>query len=226
MFFLICKWMVLIDSSLERELERLEGTKLIRDEEIIPFSYPGFPREATWLPPFPFEKAPGSPEEIPPCSDFWTQFLFERYRGIDEMMAIVNARPSYPSSIKGGHVVGVALENAFYHGNKNDPQLPVGVKVFEGSKGVLVRVKDAGSGFDYKRKEEQVREIAKKKLPIYLKPDEIPGGLKYFLRRGGGFYMYHVCPSKVFFEEGGSVVNIVFEDGIDIAEDLRLQREE
>lgn len=220
---LISHAVVLIESSLEKELERLGEDRLIRDEEIIPSSYPDFPKEAKWLPPFAFEKAPRSPEEIPPYSDLWAQFMNERYQGLYEMMGVINDRNV--DRRRGPHVVGVAFENAFYHGNQNNPDLAVRVRMFEGAKGALIRIKDAGKGFDYKKKTRQVREAGERQLNVYSKPDSLPAELKYFSRKGGGFYAYYIDYCRIFFEEKGSAIGIVFEDRIDLAENLRLQRE-
>ena len=47
------------------------------------------------------------------------------------------------------------LFNALIWGNQANPRLPVHVKIFEGSEGRLMRVTDAGNGFDYRTKIQQ-----------------------------------------------------------------------
>lgn len=49
-----------------------------------------------------------------------------------------------------------ALFNALLWGNRADPTLPVHVQVFEGRDGRILRVTDAGDGFDYRTKIRQL----------------------------------------------------------------------
>lgn len=41
-----------------------------------------------------------------------------------------------------------ALSNAFYHGHRKNAALPITVSIYLGGKGLIIRIKDAGSGFD------------------------------------------------------------------------------
>lgn len=47
-------------------------------------------------------------------------------------------------------ILAEALSNAFYHGHRKDPKLPINVRIYKGSKGVLVRIQDCGNGFNVK----------------------------------------------------------------------------
>jgi len=51
--------------------------------------------------------------------------------------------------------------NALLWGNRKDPKLPVHIEVFEGAEGRILRVTDAGDGFDYRKKVQQLLESEK-----------------------------------------------------------------
>ena len=53
--------------------------------------------------------------------------------------------------------IELALENAFSRGNCLDTHLPVSVKVFSGRKGHVIRIRDSGMGFNYRKKIKQMR---------------------------------------------------------------------
>ncbi|MBU0457228.1 MAG: hypothetical protein ABH824_02855 [Nanoarchaeota archaeon] len=48
--------------------------------------------------------------------------------------------------------ISLGLENAFWRGNKNNPQLEVIVRIFLGKNGKIIQIKDSGNGFDYVKK--------------------------------------------------------------------------
>ena len=47
-------------------------------------------------------------------------------------------------------ILGEALSNAFSHGHGKDPALPISVRIYQGEKGLLIRVTDSGPGFNVK----------------------------------------------------------------------------
>lgn len=54
-------------------------------------------------------------------------------------------------------VISEVLANAFCHGNQRNPQLAIEVSIFLGKEWLLLRFKDSGSGFDYKRAVNRMR---------------------------------------------------------------------
>ena len=47
-------------------------------------------------------------------------------------------------------IINEVFLNAFGRGNRGQADLPVSVRVFEGRKGRILRIRDSGAGFDYK----------------------------------------------------------------------------
>jgi hypothetical protein len=48
-------------------------------------------------------------------------------------------------------ILAEALSNAFYHGHRKDPKLPIDVRIYQGQKGMVVRIHDCGTGFNVKK---------------------------------------------------------------------------
>ena len=48
-------------------------------------------------------------------------------------------------------ILAEALSNAFYHGHRKDPKLPIEVRIYHGQKGMVIRIHDCGTGFNVKK---------------------------------------------------------------------------
>jgi len=92
-----------------------------------------------------------------------------------------------------GYMVGFVLENAFTHGNQRSIDFPVSLKVLSGDHGVVVRIRDAGIGFDFKEKINQMR----------------AGDSNYFTGAGYGLQMIDRSSVQVGYEDKGSTVNLM-----------------
>ncbi len=72
-------------------------------------------------------------------------FLFERKlaRFLDPWMK------EYRSELIGsGGIVSEALSNAYCHGHKRNPTLPITIQVYQGKHGIMLQIKDTGNGFN------------------------------------------------------------------------------
>lgn len=88
----------------------------------------------------------------------------------------------------------MAIENAYVHGHKRDVSLPISLKIFKGTKGVVTRIRDSGKGFDHKK----VQELFKKRK-------------KYWNNiHGCGFRRYNEKDYLVSFENNGTTINILY----------------
>jgi hypothetical protein len=87
-----------------------------------------------------------------------------------------------------------ALSNAFSHGHRKNPDLPIGIHVYLGTKGLMVRITDTGNGFDI----ESVR-------------DQYQKGKTYYHLSGNGLrrMIQNTCFS-VFYSDRGSGFNLVY----------------
>lgn len=72
-------------------------------------------------------------------------FLLERKlaRFLDPWM-----KKHRPELIGSGGMVSEALSNAYCHGHKRDPSLPITIKVYQGEHGIMLQIKDTGNGFN------------------------------------------------------------------------------
>ncbi len=86
-----------------------------------------------------------------------------------------------------------ALSNAYSHGNKEQDEYAITVKVFTGKRGAVIRIRDSGEGFDF---EETARKFE--------------SGERYFYYAGGGFRTYATAVAEVAFERKGSTVNLMY----------------
>ncbi|MBU3913614.1 MAG: ATP-binding protein [Nanoarchaeota archaeon] len=198
--------MIDLDLNLEKMFELIGDTRLVRFDVLVPLEIPNCPPSALWKPPREY-LVPPKDYELPNI-DLWAQFVKDQYSGLDEIVKLV--RTALNTNKIGPYVLSVALENAFYHGNQNNPALPVTVKTFQGTGGVVVRIRDSGSGFDFAKVTRQFKEVEKRKLMVYSHPEDVPKDLKYFSRRGRGFYAYEYSRPKISFENQGTVVNVLY----------------
>ncbi|PLY01969.1 MAG: hypothetical protein C0622_06205 [Desulfuromonas sp.] len=91
------------------------------------------------------------PKECPPAShspylpEYEWLFITERKlaRFLDPWLK------SYrPELIGSGGMISEALSNAYCHAHKRNARLPIQVTIYEGKAGLLLKIKDAGEGFD------------------------------------------------------------------------------
>lgn len=91
-------------------------------------------------------------------------------------------------------ILAEALSNAFYHGHQKDPKLPIEVKIYQGKKGLLIRIHDCGNGFDVKKIHSH-----------YLK------GKTYFHTAGNGFRL--MADSErfgIFYNSHGTIFHMLY----------------
>lgn len=99
-----------------------------------------------------------------------------------------------PEDVFGNILIAVteAVNNAVYHGNKNDKNKKVFIEVIYQDDEVIFSIKDEGKGFDYKN------------LPDPTQPENIT-------KIGGrGIFIIHQLADKIQFKENGSRINIHF----------------
>jgi anti-sigma regulatory factor (Ser/Thr protein kinase) len=84
-----------------------------------------------------------------------------------------------------------ALSNAFFHGHAKDPEKPIVVRVILGKQGLIVQIKDTGSGFDvqavYGRYQTQKKYYSKAGNGIRL------------MARSSSFGVLHDTTGTIFF---------------------------
>lgn len=104
----------------------IESPRLVREDTIIPGQIP---------------EHPDSPYQ---AAYDWL-FVYERQLAafLEEWL-----RPYRFELIGEKGILCEALSNAFCHGHAKDPCKPIVLYVFKGKKGLLVRIKDSGEGFD------------------------------------------------------------------------------
>jgi len=134
--------MVFVEKSLQKMLKEIELTSITRKDTLIPAENP-----STYK--FYKGKLDGIKEEY--AHDLLEKIIpgYDRsawHDGFDESDMYL-----YTASIL------LALENAFFRGNKGKVNLPVSLKVYSGYKGHVISITDSGDGFDYKTKIEKMR---------------------------------------------------------------------
>lgn len=212
--------MAFVDLTLDGMLEEAEVGGILKCSRIIPSSNPDCPKE--WAPPVKYVSTPQIYEVNQLEKDRTTQFIMrtlqsncyafaekietrrQKCNGMDTWIKSKNREISE-------RLIGVALENAFYHGNRNNPGLPVYFTAFEGEKGVVLSIKDSGSGFDYREVIARARAFFEKFGGVRKAYDAI-GFEKYFQRWGTAFWLYMEYPVDVSFEDNGTRVNLLFKD--------------
>lgn len=163
---------MLLTINLQHALTILESPRLIREETIVPADFPlhadcPYRRGYDWL--YRYER------EIVRFLSPWLAHC--RWELIGE---------------KG--ILCEALSNAFCHGHQKDPQRPIQVKVFHGSKGLLVQIKDDGQGFYVKRV-----------MNRYLT------NKRYYCTAGNGFHLMASSPRfGVFYDRSGTAFHLLY----------------
>ncbi|MCK4508248.1 MAG: ATP-binding protein [Desulfuromonadales bacterium] len=115
-----------LELTFDAALELLNKTELVFDETIVPKTCP-------------------RASHCPYLPEYDWLFLFERKlaRFLDPWM-----KEHRPELIGSSGIVSEALSNAYCHGHKRDPSLPISVKVYQGEHGVMVQITDTGKGFN------------------------------------------------------------------------------
>ncbi|SEA75282.1 hypothetical protein SAMN05660420_03071 [Desulfuromusa kysingii] len=106
-------------------------------------------------------------------------------------------------------LISEALSNAYCHGHKRQAKLPIGVNIYQGNQGILLRIYDTGKGFDYG---EMLAKYLNKK--------------NYFYNAGNGMKsMYETDIFGVFYDDNGSSFHLLylFDESL-IAQYLRPER--
>lgn len=203
--------MAFVDKTLEEMLREIQVRHTLRYDIIISSRDPKCPKE--WAPPANYEYVP-TPMDVRNEKDATTVYI-TNYLGFDtELFETIRARRGEIERICSAphiHPIGYTLENAFYHGNQNNPDLPVYFMAFEGDKGIVVSIKDSGEGFDYNKTIEKAKACFKKfngvRKTFSYDKDE-----RYFKRWGTCFWTYMAYPMDVSFEDNGTRVNLLFMD--------------
>ncbi|HII15074.1 MAG TPA: ATP-binding protein [Nanoarchaeota archaeon] len=203
--------MAFVDKTLEDMLREIHVTNTLRYDVIVPAMDPRCPKE--FAPPVKYDHVP-SPQEVGLGRRLWA-IVSKHYNGDLRVMDRIRARRGENAVLAEASPdmspIAMALENAFYHGNRENPELPVQFMAFEGETGIVASVKDSGAGFDFRNVIEKARAGFGKfegKRRIYLfQPDE-----RYFQRWGTCFWSFMIYPVDVSFEDSGSRVNMLFRD--------------
>jgi len=110
-------------------------------------------------------------------------FSIPNHRYITEITGIMRIRSS---------TVYELFYNAFGRGNLGQSDLPVSVKIFDGEKGKILRIRDSGEGFD-------LDDIMTK----------IQNNERYFRNAGGGFNLFTNDKSyNIAYEGDNNIVNL------------------
>mgnify|MGYP001566021834 FL=1 len=203
--------MAFTDKTLEDMLREIGVKTTLISDIIIPAMHPQFPKSFWRLPPSAYEGYSLTGREF--IRDLWYVVDVELgYSGCNKILQRVKARrgprksnvePGRPPL--GREPIGMALENAFFHGNKENPNLPVSLMGFEGTNGVVASVKDSGDGFDFKQ---TISKFFSWKKARYCDRELY----KFYTRMAMGFASYKKESVEVSFEEGGRRVNMLFMD--------------
>jgi len=89
------------------------------------------------------------------------------------------------------YVIGELILNGLCRGNKKQSYLPISIKIFEGDKGIVIRIRDSGEGFNFKEKIRQMK-----------------NGETYYQYTGGGLRLSDKVSDEVSYEGNGSIVNV------------------
>ncbi len=110
----------------DTSLALISEAKLVFDETIIPKTCP-------------------CASHSPYLPEYDWLFLFERKlaRFLDTWM-----KEHRPELIGSSGIISEALSNAYCHGHKRDTSLPITVKVYQGKRGIMLQIQDAGNGFN------------------------------------------------------------------------------
>ena len=85
-----------------------------------------------------------------------------------------------------------AMENAIYHGNRNDPRKNVYITFTSKPKGLMFQISDEGEGFDFNN------------IPDAT---DVQGNPE---KKGTGIFLIRSLADEVHFKENGRVIQIMF----------------
>lgn len=162
---------MLIHIPLERGLDIIDQPRIILEEAMIP-------KEC---------KNPNSPYK----PEYEWLFMYER-----RLAGVIEPWTAHLRNKLIGEkgILCEALSNAFCHGHKKDPLVPIDVCVYLGKKGLIVRIKDTGPGFNLSQVKEQ---FAK--------------GKTYFHMAGNGLRQMIESPDfHIFFTDQGTGFNLMY----------------
>lgn len=205
--------MVIVETSIDDLLEKIDFQRMLWYDLLTPSSFEDCPSEKCWIPPFEFENIPSDKSDLPNYSDLWSQFMLNKYNNrLDEIIDRINQKRNiwHKNKKTGGAIIAFALENAFYHGNQNNPNLLVSLKYLEGKKGAVIRIRDSGNGFDYSKVLERRNAIKTNNLSL-CSPEKIPTNKRYFKRRGRGFNLFSFQKEKISFDKEGTCINLCYD---------------
>lgn len=162
---------MLIDMTLDQGCDTIGHGRIILEETLVPFQCKNinspYKPEYEWL--FAYER------KLAAFLETWTAHL--RNELIGERGVLCEA-----------------LSNAFCHGHKKDPHLPIDVSVFLGEKGLIVRIKDTGPGFNPNTVKEQFSK-----------------GKTYFHLAGNGIRQMIESPDfHIFYTDNGTGFNLMY----------------
>lgn len=89
--------------------------------------------------------------------------------------------------------VGYALENIWVHGTNQREWPEMSIKGFAGKKGIIIRIRDCGDGFNHKETQRK-----------YLEGED------YRHNYGYGFRHFNEIEMEVSFENNGTTINIMY----------------
>ena len=94
---------------------------------------------------------------------------------------------------KGDYVeINKIIQDMILNGFERGEQ-PVFLKLYDGNKGKILRVRDSGKGFDLRKKLEDMKE-----------------GKKYFKRQGFGLKSFKESENVIFYQGRNNIVNLVY----------------
>lgn len=97
-------------------------------------------------------------------------------------------------SRKDRDAICAAIENALTRGNNKQIYLPISIKIFSGKSGGILRLRDCGPGFNFKRKINQMKSRI----------------CRYFKGYGHGLKSLDKSNYEVSYEGNGNIINMMF----------------
>lgn len=162
---------MLIKLSIYEGLSQISYPELVLDETVIPSQCPPNPN------------SPYTPDY---------EWLFGYERKLCNFLNPWMANFRYELIGEKG-ILCEALSNAFSHAHQKDPTIPIIIRVYEGRKGLLIRIKDCGKGFN-------VDDI----IEGYVK------GKIYYHTAGNGIKNIMNSSFTIFYTDRGTAFNLLY----------------
>lgn len=120
---------MLLDITIDSALKRIEQPRLILEENVVPKSFSPVPHSPyrpgyDWL--FTYER------RLARLLEPW----LKKFR-----LDLIGDRG----------VLSEALSNAYCHGHRKDPALPIAIRIYLGKAGLVIQMTDRGKGFNIRR---------------------------------------------------------------------------